>query len=88
MQETIWSFIWSTSRDFNKSNTTSLVKKSSNGQNLDENLSAGQTQVKLMPILEGGESEDKAIEQSTIRMNTNIPSIINTTTTIDWTPTE
>ncbi|CAF3991192.1 unnamed protein product, partial [Rotaria sp. Silwood1] len=33
------------------------------------------------------ENEDKLIEQSTNRINTNIPTMINTTT-IDWTPTE
>jgi hypothetical protein len=54
-----------------------LIKKSSNGQNLDEISSTGQSQIKLMPILEGGENEDKL----------NIPSTINTTT-IDWTPVE
>jgi hypothetical protein len=74
----------------NKTNTTSitnvsLVKKSSNGQNLDEIPSTGQTQIKLMPILEGGESEDKLIEQSITRIN--IPSTIKTTT-IHWTPVE
>jgi len=68
----------------NKTNV-SLVKKSSNDQNLDENESTGQSQIKLMPILEGGENEDKLIEQSTTGVN--IPSTI-TTTTIDWTPTE
>jgi len=68
----------------NKTNV-SLVKKSSNDQNVDENASTGQSQIKLMPILEGGENEDKLIEQSTTRVN--IPSTI-TTTTIDWTPTE
>jgi len=75
------------SRDLNKMNTTStnasLVKKSSNGQNLDEISSTGQTQIKLMPILEGGENEDKLIEQSTTRIN--IPSTIKT---LDWTPVE
>ncbi len=68
----------------NKTNV-SLVKKSSNDQNLDENLSTGQSQIKLMPILEGGENEDKLIEQSTTRINT--PSTI-TATTIHWTPME
>jgi hypothetical protein len=62
-----------------------LVKKSSNGQNLDEISSIGQSQIKLMPILEGRENEDKLIEQSTTRMN--ITSTI-TTTTLDWTPVE
>jgi hypothetical protein len=72
------------SRDSNKSNTTttSLIKKSSNGLNLDETLQAGQSQIKLMPILEGGENEDKLIEQQT-RFNKGI-----SLTTIDWTPTE
>ncbi len=68
----------------NKINTAlanvSLVKKSSNGQNLDETSTTGQSQIKLLPILEGGESEDKSIEQSATR---NI-----STTTIAWTPTE
>jgi len=63
----------------------SLVKKSNNGQNLDEISSTGQSQIKLMPILEGGENEDKLIEQSTSLIH--IPSTINTTT-IDWTPVE
>ncbi|CAF1253311.1 unnamed protein product [Rotaria sordida] len=79
------------SRDLNKINTTStnisLMKKSSNGQNLDDISSTGQSQIKLMPILEGGENEDKLIEQSTTRINTNISTMINTTT-IDWTPAE
>ncbi|CAF2182819.1 unnamed protein product, partial [Rotaria magnacalcarata] len=45
-------------RDSNKANTaattttTSLIKKSSNGLILDETSQAGQSQVKLMPILE------------------------------------
>ncbi|CAF4349474.1 unnamed protein product, partial [Rotaria magnacalcarata] len=50
-------------RDSNKTTTTStnilLIKKSSNGQNLDDGLSTGQSQVKLMPILESAENEDK-----------------------------
>jgi hypothetical protein len=60
-----------------------LVKKSSNGQHLDEISSTGPSQIKLMPILEGGENEDKLIEQPTIRIN--IPSTIQT---IHWTPVE
>ncbi|CAF2071055.1 unnamed protein product [Rotaria magnacalcarata] len=64
-------------RDSNKTTTTStnilLIKKSSNGQNLDDGLSTGQSQVKLMPILESAENEDK---------------IMMTTTTLDWTPAE
>ncbi|CAF4674813.1 unnamed protein product, partial [Rotaria magnacalcarata] len=50
---------WKTdTRDSNKANTaattttTSLIKKSSNGLILDETSQAGQSQVKLMPILE------------------------------------
>ncbi len=72
-------------RDSNKNNTTNppLIKKSSNGLNLDETTQAGQSQIKLMPILEGGESEDKLIEQP--RLNKEISL---TTTTIHWTPTE
>lgn len=63
-----------------------MVKKSSNGQALDEtSASTGQTQIKLMPILEGGENDDKSIEQPTNRLN--LPSTI-TTTTLDWTPAE
>ncbi|CAF0721114.1 unnamed protein product [Adineta ricciae] len=79
----------STSRDVNsKTNTAlpnaTLVKKSSNSQNLDEISSPGQSQAKLMPIMEGGESEDKSTESSsTTRINTNFPSTI-----IDWTPME
>ncbi|UJR21655.1 hypothetical protein I4U23_024732 [Adineta vaga] len=77
----------STLRDVNKvttiSTNVSLVKKSSNGQNLDDTSSSGQSQIKLMPIMEGGESEDKSTEQTTttIRMSTNVPSTI-----INWTP--
>ena len=71
-------------RDSNKNNATNppLVKKSSNDLNLDETTPSGQSQIKLMPILEGGESEDKSIEQP--RLNTEI----SLTTTIHWTPTE
>ncbi|CAF4033408.1 unnamed protein product [Rotaria sp. Silwood2] len=79
------------SRDLNKTNATatniSLMKKSSNGQNFDDISITGQSQIKLMPILEGGENEDKLTEQSTARINANIPTMINTTT-IDWTPME
>jgi len=76
------------SKDLNKINSTStnvsLIKKSSNGQNLDDSSSTGQSQIKLMPIMESGENEDKSIEQSaTNRINTNISSTI-----INWTPTE
>jgi hypothetical protein len=65
----------------------SLVKKSSNGQNVDDISSTAQAQIKLMPILEGGENEDKLIEQSAARVSTNIPSMISTRT-IHWTPLE
>jgi hypothetical protein len=68
------------SRDSNK--TTSLIKKSSNGLNLDETSQAGQSQIKLMPILEGGENEDKLIEQQQTRLKEI------SLTTIDWTPIE
>jgi hypothetical protein len=76
------------SKDLNKINSTStnvsLIKKSSNGQNLDDSSSTGQSQIKLMPIMESGENEDKSIEQpATNRINTNISSTI-----INWTPTE
>ena len=70
-------------RDSNKNNAT-LVKKSSNGLNLEETLQTGQSQIKLMPILEGGENEDKSVEQQT-----RLPKEMSLkTTTIDWTPTE
>jgi len=72
------------SRDLNK-NSTSLIKKSSDGHNLDETSQTGQSQIKLMPILEGGENEDKLIEQQPTRVNKEISL---TTTTLDWTPTE
>jgi len=66
------------------STNVSLIKKSSNGQNLDDSSSTGQSQIKLMPIMESGENEDKSIEQpATNRINTNISSTI-----INWTPTE
>lgn len=61
-------------------NPTPLVKKSSNGQNLDDISTTGQSQIKLMPILEGGENEDKLIEQR--------PAIRISSTTINWTPIE
>jgi len=65
------------SRDSNKN--TSLIKKSSNGLNLDET-----SQIKLMPpILEGGENEDKLIDHPT-----RLSKDISLTRTIDWTPTE
>jgi hypothetical protein len=71
------------SRDSNKTNA-SLIKKSSNGLNLDETSQTGQSQIKLMPILEGGENEDKLTEKQT-----RFPKEISlTTTTLDWTPTE
>jgi hypothetical protein len=70
-------FHLNSSRDSNKN--TSLIKKSSNGLNLDET-----SQIKLMPpILEGGENEDKLIDHST-RLNKDI----SLTRTIDWTPNE
>lgn len=58
------------------------TKKPTSGQTSDENASIGQSQIKLMPILEGGENEDKLSDPSTTRKN------IPTTTTIAWTPTE
>jgi len=61
----------------NKNNTSS-IKKSSHG--LDEI-----SQIKLMPILESGENDDKLIEQQPTRFNKEISL---TTTTLDWTPTE
>ncbi|CAF4353277.1 unnamed protein product, partial [Rotaria magnacalcarata] len=76
-------------RDSNKANTaattttTSLIKKSSNGLILDETSQAGQSQVKLMPILESGENEDKLNEQQPTRINQKISF---KTTTLDWTP--
>jgi hypothetical protein len=66
-------------RDINKANITSMVKKTSSGLNLDENSS---TQIKLMPILEGGENEDKSIEQQPGQVNASISRTIN------WTPSE
>lgn len=59
----------------------SLTKKPSNGASLDEGSSTGQSQIKLMPILESGENEDKLLEQSASRMNISA-------TTIAWTPLE
>jgi len=74
------------SRDSNK-NSTTLIKKSSNGLNLDEISQTNQSQIKLMPILEGGENDDKLIEQQ--QQQTRFNKEINlTTTTLDWTPTE
>ncbi|CAF1934565.1 unnamed protein product [Rotaria magnacalcarata] len=65
--------------------TTSLIKKSSNGLILDETSQAGQSQVKLMPILESGENEDKLNEQQPTRINQKISF---KTTTLDWTPND
>jgi len=75
------------SRDLNKNTTTntSLIKKSSHEHNLDETSQTGQSQIKLMPILESGENEDKLNEQQSSRLNKEISL---TTTTLDWTPTE
>lgn len=61
------------------------MKKSSNGSNPDETSQTGQSQIKLMPILEGGESEDKSTEFTQSRLPKEMSL---TTTTIDWTPTE
>lgn len=72
------------SRDSNK-NSTTLMKKSSNGLNLDETSQTGQSQIKLMPILEGGENEDKLTESQQTRFPKEMSFI---TTTISWTPTE
>ncbi|CAF3914706.1 unnamed protein product [Rotaria sp. Silwood1] len=74
-------------RDLNKTNTA-LIKKSSNGHNLDETLQTGQSQIKLMPILEGGENEDKFNEQQQQQQTRSNKEISLTTTTLDWTPTE
>ncbi|CAF3039685.1 unnamed protein product [Rotaria sp. Silwood2] len=73
-------------RDSNKTNTSSLIKKSSNGHILDETLQTGQSQIKLMPILEGGENEDKSNEQQ--QQTRSIKEISLKTTTLDWTPNE
>ena len=71
------------SRDSNKTNPT-LVKNPSNGHSLEETPQTGQAQVKLMPILEGGENEDKVNEQPT-----RLPKEMSlTTTTLEWTPNE
>ncbi|CAF0804572.1 unnamed protein product [Adineta ricciae] len=75
------SFWKNDSRDATK---TSLTKKSSNGTATDEPTSTNQAQIKLMPILEGGETEDKLSELPT-RPNKGISL---TTTTLDWTPNE
>ena len=61
-----------------------MTKKSSNGTATDEPISANQAHIKLMPILEGGETEDK-LSELPIRPNKGISL---TTTTLDWTPNE
>jgi hypothetical protein len=83
-QKSIVFFYLHSSRDSNKTDTTS-TKKSGNGLPLDETSQTGQSQMKLMPIWEGGENEDKLIEQQQIRFKKEISF---TTTTLDWTPTE
>ncbi|CAF0868993.1 unnamed protein product [Adineta steineri] len=70
-------------RDLQKTTNTSLIKKSSNERNLDETSQINQSQIKLMPILEGGENEDKSLEQT--RFNKDKPF---KTTTLHWTPAE
>jgi len=67
------SSIWrNDSRDSNKTNNSTLPKKSEE-----------QLQVKLMTISESGENEDKTAEQSTIsQLNKDLTL---TTTTLDWT---
>ncbi len=76
-------FYFNSLRDSSK-NSTSLVKKSSNGLNLEETSQTGQSQIKLMPILESGENDDKSTEQQT-----RLPKEMSfRTTTLDWTPNE
>ncbi|CAF0919614.1 unnamed protein product [Adineta steineri] len=76
-------FILNSLRDLQKTTNTSLIKKSSNERNLDETSQINQSQIKLMPILEGGENEDKSLEQT--RFNKDKPF---KTTTLHWTPAE
>jgi hypothetical protein len=65
----------------------SLVKKSSNGLTLDENAQTSQSQMKLMPILESGENEDKSNQQQQQQTRFSKDSGLMTTT-FDWTPME
>ncbi|CAM4989280.1 unnamed protein product, partial [Rotaria socialis] len=69
----------------NSNDRITLRKSVSNGLILDETSQAGQSQVKLMPILESGENEDKLNEQQPTRINQKISF---KTTTLDWTPNE
>lgn len=72
-------------RETSKATTsTSLAKKSSNGITLDEASQINTSQIKLMPIMEGGEADDKLAELPH-RLNKELSL---TTTTLDWTPTE
>ena len=81
-QSFILFFLQNSLRDSNKNNST-VIKKSSNGLNLEE---TGQSQIKLMPILESGENDDKLVDQQlSTRLNKNLTL---TTTTLDWTPNE
>ncbi|CAF0808090.1 unnamed protein product [Adineta steineri] len=80
------SFILNSLRDLQKTTATtntSLIKKSSNERNLDETSQINQSQIKLMPILEGGENEDKSLEQTRFNKDKSFK-----TTTLDWTPAE
>lgn len=72
------------SRESNKINST-LIKKSSDGPSLDNASQSGQSQIKLMPIFEGGEAEEKIVEQPATRLHKEISFA---PTTLDWTPNE
>ena len=70
-------------RDTTKSNVTaasaSLNKKSSSGSvNPDDGTQAGHINMKLLPIMEGGENDDQQNRKDTTMK----------ATTISWTPTE
>ncbi|UJR27515.1 hypothetical protein I4U23_008799 [Adineta vaga] len=77
------SFWKNDSREPHKTTTnTSLIKKSSNGIVIDDTIQTNQSQIKLMPIIEGGEMEDKISE-----LPTPLNKVISLrTTTLDWTP--
>ena len=71
------------SRDLTKSTASStntgLNKKSSTGEiSFDENSATSHGQMKLLPILEGGETDDQQNRKETSMK----------TTTISWTPME
>ncbi|CAF3580689.1 unnamed protein product [Rotaria sp. Silwood1] len=77
--------VFRSSIDTGNNGSYSRMISTNDSRDLDK-INTISTNIPLMKK-SSGENEDKLIEQSTNRINTNIPTMINTTT-IDWTPTE